>query len=129
MNHFVLGWRAQGGIDTEPASRALRAVTARLGFLDPEQIDRWGASDGPAAAAWVAHHPDRIGGVHYVHAEPDRLSLFTGRPLRWAGEGAADRLGPVDAGFYARRFSAFCDELDGRWAAARYDAVDGELEV
>lgn len=129
MNHFVLGWRAQGGIEVEPGVLALSEVTGRLGFLDPGRIQRWKASDGRAALTWIADDPGRVGDVRYVQAEPDRVGLFAGRPIRWTGATAADGRGPLDPAFYLRPFRTFCDELDGRWAAARYDAGEGELEL
>ncbi len=129
MNHFVLGWRAQGGIELEPGVRALSEVTGRLGFLDPGRIQRWRASDRRAALTWIADDPDRVGDVQYVQAEPDRVGLFAGRPIRWTGAAAADGRGPLDPAFYLRPFRTFCYELDGRWAAARYDAREGELEL
>ena len=129
MNHFVLGWRAQGGVQSEVAGRALRQVGERLGFLDPERIERWTAPDGRVALAWLAHPPDAIGGVRYVCAEPDRVGLFAGRPIHWPAGGEADGRAPLDAGFYLRSLAAVGPELDGRWAAARYDAVEGELQL
>jgi hypothetical protein len=129
MNHFVLGWRAPGGIELDPAARALSRVTERLGFLAPGRIARWTASDARAALAWVAHDPGQVGGVRYVAAEPDRLALFAGRPVHWPAAGGPDGSGPLDPGFYLRPFREFRDELDGRWAAARYDTTQGELEL
>ena len=129
MIHFVLGWRAQGGLDVEPVARALGHITDRLGFLKRRRIERWTAPDARVALTWVAHEPDEVGGVRYVHVEPGRVGLFAGRPVRWPSNAAPDGRGPLDPGFYLQPFRAFEDELDGRWAAARYDAHDAELEM
>ncbi|MDQ6750194.1 MAG: hypothetical protein M3Z33_05510, partial [Actinomycetota bacterium] len=129
MIHFVLGWRPQGGIELEASAGALSAVTERLGFLEPARLARWTASDARAALAWVAHEPERTGGVRHVCAEPGRLGLFAGRPIRWGPDGVVDGRGPLDPSFYLRPFRTFCDELDGRWMGARYDAAQGELEL
>ncbi|HEV7459580.1 MAG TPA: hypothetical protein VGN78_03505, partial [Solirubrobacteraceae bacterium] len=130
MIQFVLGWRAAGGVDADPAADALAGVSAREGFLDPARLRRWRSPGGHAAVAWVAHDPAQLGGVEYVHADENRLALFAGRPVRWdAAGGEADGAGPLDPRTYLEPSAGWRDALDGRWAAARYDDTAHELEV
>jgi hypothetical protein len=129
MNLWLLGWRAEGRVEAATAVEALRGLLARAGFLDPETVEGWTAPSGRAAAAWASHPAEQTGGVRYVDAHESRIALFAGRPIRWTGEHAAEGRGPLDPAFYARPASAWADTLDGRWAAARYDDAEGELEA
>src|SRR4051794_7678408 len=101
MIQFVLGWRDAGGLDVAPAAEALAGTVARAGFLDPARVARWRAPEGHAALAWVAHDPEQVGGVEYVHVEERRVALFAGRPVRWDASGTeADGAGPLDPRAY-----------------------------
>ena len=129
MNLFLLGWSGEATVDLAPAERALRDLLERLPFFPGRPVETWAAPSGALAAAWVTHGPEQTGGVGYVHTEPARLALFSGRPVRWTGEREADGRGPLDPSFYAEPAERWAGELDGRFAAARYDDSDRTLEV
>jgi len=129
VNLWVLGWRADGHVDAPAAAAALRDLLSRVGFLEPGSVETWRAPSGRAAAAWASHPAKQTGGVRYVHAEPGRIALFSGRPIRWTGEHTAEGRGPLEPSFYSRPAREWADTLDGRWAAARYDDFAGELEA
>jgi hypothetical protein len=129
VNLFVIGSAGAGGVDAGIAERALRDLLARLPFFDPGAIRRWTAAGGRAAAAWVTHDPDRVGGVRYADADENGIALFSGRPFAWTGADSADGRAPLDAGFYRRPAQDWAAALDGRWCAATYDDRDGRLEV
>lgn len=117
MNLFLFGWSAAGAVDAERAVRVLEDL--RDPFLSGRPVQRWTAPGGRAAAAWVAHAPERVGGVRYAAADERRLALFSGRPLLWRGE-RADGRAPLDPLSPAWR----ADALDGRFAALRYEDGD-----
>jgi hypothetical protein len=129
MNLFIVGWSPSGGADSAPAQGALRALLARLPFFDPEEIGCWQAPSGRATLAYVGHDEERVGGVRYVDLDDEGMAVFSGRPFRWTGEGEADGRAPLDPRFYRRPAGEWASDLDGRFAAARYDERERELEV
>ncbi|MEX2196930.1 MAG: hypothetical protein WD844_16775 [Thermoleophilaceae bacterium] len=129
MNLFLIGWRAEGGLDAAPARAALAGLLERLGLLDPAGIETWTAPSGRCVLACAAHVPEQLGGVRYTALEPERMALFSGRPFRWTGAGESDGLGPLDPAAYLPPAGGWAGALDGRFAAARYDDADGALEV
>jgi hypothetical protein len=129
VNLFLLGWSGDATVDPGPGESALRELLERLPFFPGRSVETWAAPSGALAAAWVSHGPEQTGGVGYVHAEQTRLALFSGRPVRWAGEREADGRGPLDPSFYLDPTERWAGTLDGRFAAARYDDADRVLEV
>ena len=91
----------------------MAAVAADLPYIDCS-VETWRAPSGRAALAWIAHAPERVGGIEYVRAEPRRVALFSGRPA-----------GDLDP----RGWWEHADRLDGRFTGARYDDDAGELEL
>lgn len=126
MNLFLVGWsaalsgRRPGAADPEGLQAADRAAAVlealRAPFFADEAVERWTAPSGRAAAAWLSHAPERLGGVRYAAAEGGRLALFAGRPIRWQGD-AADGRGPLDPALYLTE--SWEDALDGRFAVVR----------
>ncbi|HEX8073528.1 MAG TPA: hypothetical protein VF545_00970 [Thermoleophilaceae bacterium] len=102
--------------DPGAGRRALRGLLERLPFFPGETVETWRAPSGGAWVAWVAHGPERTGGAAYVAAGPERIALFAGRPILWAGERRADGRAPLDPTAYLDGIPA---ELDGRFAALR----------
>lgn len=129
MNLFLIGWSTSGEAEATRAERALKALLKRLGFFDSERIERWHAPSGRVTLACVTHEPDRVGGIRYVHLDPDAMALFSGRPFRWIDDSEADGRSPLDPGFYLPPSTEWRDGLDGRCVAARYDEREGVLEV
>ena len=129
MNLFLIASAPDGNADPAPAQRALRELLTQLPFFDADAIQTWRARSGRAAAAWVAHEPERVGRVRYADADGDGIALFSGRPFAWTNGAAADGRGPLDASSYRRPAAEWAPALDGRWCAARYDERDGRLEV
>ncbi|HEX8065368.1 MAG TPA: hypothetical protein VF520_02445 [Thermoleophilaceae bacterium] len=129
MNLFLLGWWSEGTGDVAAAERELRRLLDLLPFLPGRPVETWAAPSGTLVAAWVSHGPEQTGGVRYVHAERDRLALFSGRPIRWVGEREADGRGPLDPASYLEPAERWAADLDGRFAAVRYDDSDRTLEV
>jgi hypothetical protein len=129
VNLFVLGWCAELTVDPEAAETALARLLDRLPFFPGRPVEKWAAPSGALAAAWVAHGPEQTGGVRYAHTEPERLALFSGRPVRWTGEHEADGRTPLDPAFYLQPSERWADSLDGRFTAVRYDDADRVLEV
>ena len=129
MNLFVLGWSDGGRVGVREAERALAGLVERLPFFEREAVETWAAPDGGVALAWIAHEPDRVGGVRYVHAEQERLALFCGRPIRWVDELEADGRVPLDPRHYLAPAADWAPALDGRCAAVRYDGPSRTLEL
>nr|MDQ6914885.1 hypothetical protein [Actinomycetota bacterium] len=128
MNLFLIGWRPAGA-SAGRASGALRALLAELPFFDPDRIERWHAPSGRATVAWVAHPAERVGGVRYVDVDAEGFALFSGRPFRWTGDGAANGRAPLDPAFYRGPARAWMEGLDGRCTAVRYEEREATLEV
>ena len=129
MNLFLLGWSGEAAVDAAVGERALRRLLERLPFFPGRPVETWAAPSGSMAAAWVTHGPEQTGGVRYVHTERERLALFSGRPVLWTGERAADGRAPLDPAFYLEPSDQWAAALDGRFAAARYDEADRTLEI
>ena len=129
MNLWIVGWRAEGRVDEARATGALRDLLDRAGFLSADAVRGWSAPSGRAVAAWASHPAEQTGGVRYVHTEERRIALFSGRPIRWTDEHVAEGRSVLDPSFYTRPSADWAGTLDGRWAAARYDDEDGELEA
>ncbi|MFL5780600.1 MAG: hypothetical protein ACJ760_04735 [Thermoleophilaceae bacterium] len=111
VNLFVAGLAERAQPDLGAAERALRSLLERLPFFPGRHVETWAA--GRAAAAWVAHD------ARHAEAAGERLVLWSGRPIRWAGEREADGApGALDG------------ELDGRFAVVRAgtDGVDVETD-
>ena len=89
---------------------AVGSFAAELPYFGSAPVETWRAPSGRAALAWIAHPPDRVGGVRYVETERDTVALFAGRPARPPEARAA--LG-----------------AEGRCTAASYDDGSGELEL
>ena len=109
MNLFVV---AEGG--GRPAD-ALASVVDRLPFFPGRSIETWSA-DG-CSAAWISNADER-----YVHTEPSRLAMFSGRPILWTGASSADGRAPLDPRYW---LDPDLEDLDGRFAAVR--VVGGRL--
>lgn len=106
--------------------RALDRVVERLPFFEDVECGAWTAPSRRATLAWVAHPPEQTGGVSYVHAEPARFALFSGRPIRWSAADRADGRGVLDV----RQLSeGGLDGLDGRAVVASCDDQAGRLEL
>lgn len=109
MNLFVVAT-----VDGPVARDALQSVVDRLPFFPGQTVQTWSARR--CSAAWIAHSDD------YVHAEYDRIAMYSGRPIVWTGDTSADGRAPLDPRFW---FDADLDKVDGRYAAVR--VVEGEL--
>src|SRR4051794_22004125 len=108
VNLFVAGLAERAQPDLGAAERALRSLLERLPFFPGRPVETWAA--GRAAAAWVAHD------ARCAQAAGERLVLWSGGPIRWAGEREADGApGALDG------------ELDGRFAVVR--AGPGRVDV
>jgi hypothetical protein len=129
MNLFLLGWAPSGGAQSAIAGQALAELLARLPFFDSEAIECWQAPSGHVVLAYVGHDEGRVGGVRYVDVDEEGMALFSGRPFLWTRDGSADGRTPLDPRFYRRPAGDWTADLDGRWAAARYDDRERELEV
>lgn len=105
MNLFLF---VRGAVDADAAAEALGSVAADLPYLDGASLRTWRAPSERATLVWMAHPPERVGGVEYVRARERAVSLFAGRPL-----------GSLED----------WDALEGRCTAARYDDDTGALEV
>jgi hypothetical protein len=129
VNLFLIGWSRSGAANAPGAEAALAALLVRLPFFGPEQIRSWQAASGNATLAYVAHDKERVGGVGYVDIDEEGMALFSGRPFRWTGDGAADGRAPLDPRFYRRPAGRWMADLDGRFGAARYGERERELDV
>jgi hypothetical protein len=129
VNLFLVGWSAARAVDRAAPERTLRDLAARLPFFPGRPVERWAAPSGALAAAWVQHAPEDAGGAEYVHAEEERLALYSGRPFAWTGEASADGRRPLDPRFYVDGLETVADRLDGRFVALRYAERDRALEV
>jgi hypothetical protein len=107
VNLFLL---CHGRVAERGAAGAVGSVAAELPYLGSAAVERWHAPSGRAELAWIAHPPDRVGGVRYVETRPDTVALFAGRPA-----GGHDPRGALGA--------------EGRCTAATYDDATGELEL
>ncbi len=112
LNLFVAGRSPVGQL-----RQALARLLEQLPFFPDSEPASW--SHGELAAAWIAHPPERVGGVRYAQVESERLALFSGRPFRWTDGDETDGLGPLDAALYLRPASEWFASLDGRFAAVR----------
>src|SRR5215204_3741172 len=87
MNLFVVGWSAERPV--EPPRAALESLRDRLGFFPGRPVETW--SSARAAAAWVSHAAERVGGVSYAGVSPERLALWSGhRAGRFASVTVSD---------------------------------------
>jgi hypothetical protein len=111
VNLFVAGTSERAPVDGAAAERALRSLLERLPFFPGRPVQTWTAGRG--AAAWVAHD------ARYAHAAAEGLVLWSGRPIRWAGDREADGATPIRAEAWAS--GALEAGLDGRFAAVRVD--------
>jgi hypothetical protein len=125
VNLFLAGI---GRVDRAAAEAALRALLDRVPFLPGAAVERWGSPSGALAAAWACHRPEQTGGVRYVASREERLALWSGRPIRWAGD-EADGRGPLDPDAYLDPADTWSRELDGRCAVVRCDDSTPVLEV
>jgi hypothetical protein len=91
----------------------LRELARRLPFFPGRPVEEWRGE-----AAWITHAVEQTGGVRYVHAEGDRLALFSGRPVLWTGEARADGRAPLDPGFLLDA-DLSAAALDGRFVVVR----------
>jgi hypothetical protein len=129
VNLFLIGFSSDGAADAATAEQALTRLLDRLPFFPARPVGSWLAPSATLAAAWVSHAPEQTAGVEYVHAQERRLALFSGRPFLWTGEREADGRGPLDPAFYLQPADRWAEDLDGRFAAVRYDDADRALEV
>jgi hypothetical protein len=129
VNLFLIGWSPPGRADAGAAAGALRDLLERMPLFDPGRIESWLAPSGRVCVAWVAHEPERVGGVRYVDADADGIALFSGRPFAWTGAERADGREPLDAAYYRRPCAEWMATLDGRCCAARYEDRDRTLEI
>lgn len=109
------------GRDAEvaPARAALESLLERLPFFPGRPVEDWRPPSAGAAAAWVSHAPEQVGGVRHVAARDDGLHLFAGRPIAWTGASTADGDAPLDPAFYSGPAASWAPALDGRFAAVR----------
>lgn len=129
MNLFVIGWCQDGRIDANGARAAVEQVVAEVPFFEQESVQSWTAPSGHGALACAGHTSTQVGGASYTTIAEDRVALFTGRPFRWLDDGRADGRAPIDPAFYLEPFESWMEQIDGRFAAARYDDANRTLEV
>ena len=103
--------------DGPPVAGMLASLVERLPFFPGRPVDSWSGSG--CSAAWVTHE-----GTNYVAAEPERLAMYSGRPILWTGDTEADGRAPIDPRFY---FDGALPSLDGRFVAVRI--ARGAVEV
>jgi hypothetical protein len=99
---------------------------SRSPALAARPVHEWVSADRTVWCYWVAHDPDHLGGIRYVHADEDSLALFAGRPLLWDGVEADGRTS-LDPTTYLQPPEAWAERLDGRYAVAR--VVGGTLHL
>ena len=78
MNLFVVGWSAERPVERAAAAHALAQLLERLPFFPDAPPRAWTSPAGRSAAAWVAHPPERVGGVEYVEETRERIELWSG---------------------------------------------------
>lgn len=128
MNLFVLAHSADGRCETAPLRSVLADVVAELPFFPGETAGSWDAPSGSFACAWIAHGPERVGGVRYTAVDGSRLALFAGRPFLWRGD-EADGRAPLEPRFFLDASESSLLALDGRFVAARFDDASRVLEL
>lgn len=129
MKLFLAGWRPRGGIDAAHGRGALEATLASLPYFDPGAAQTWEAPSGRVTLSSVGHEPERVAGVSYLEADDRGFGLFSGRPILWTGDAAADGGAPLDPSFYRRPAAGWAEGLDGRCTALRYDDERGEFDL
>lgn len=116
-------------MEAQAGAGALRRLVERLPFFGGAGVECWRAPSGTAAFAWVAHDRSRTGGRRYVHAEPDRVCAYAGRPIRWRGDAEADGCGPLEPRDFLSSPRESTRGLDGRWVVIRYNDAERALDV
>ena len=97
MNLFVAGWSDARPVEAGVAMRALGQLLARLPFFPESAPQQWSSSGRRAAAAWIAHPPEKIGGHEYAMQARDWIYLWSGhRGSRFVEVGATEQALHVD---------------------------------
>jgi hypothetical protein len=97
VNLFVVGWSAERPVDVAAARRALGELLERLPFFPDSRPREWTSPLGRGCAVWIAHPPEKTGGVEYAEVATDRLTLWSGhRAGRFAEVRASDDGREVD---------------------------------
>jgi hypothetical protein len=128
VNVFLIGWRAQGRVESQAAASRLRAFAGELAPLDPDAIETWESPEGNVAVNAIAHRPEQVS-ISYSHFEPAKMALFAGRPIFWEQSGEANGRDTLDPRFYLAPPEQWMHSLDGRCTAVRYDDAEGSLDV
>lgn len=129
MNLFIIESRAAGRAAPGAIRRELEGVAEAAPGLEGRVAQEWRAPGGQAAAAWVSHDPERLGGIRYGCVDQGTLALYAGRPFAWTGEGQTDGSGPLDPRYYLESPERWWERLDGRYAVARWDRASERMEV
>jgi hypothetical protein len=129
MNLFLLGWSPSSAIDADRADASFTGFLRELPFptLGPSQV--WQAPSGRLLAFCAGHRNTQTGGTAYAHFEVDRFAMYSGRPVIWTGESAADGRRTLDPRFYMQPPEAWSDALDGRCVVARYEDKTSTLDL
>jgi hypothetical protein len=124
VNLFVVGWSPLGPPSARVAERSLRRLLDELPFFEGIEPHVWTSATGAACAVCASHPTKQTGGIHYTHFDREHLAVYSGRPIRWSGDGTAEGRGPLVPDHYLHPPETWMRDLDGRCAAVRW--VDGQ---
>jgi hypothetical protein len=129
MNLLLLGWSPSSPIEADRADASFTRFLRELPFpnFGPAQV--WLAPSGRLLAFCAGHRNTQTGGAAYAHFEVDRIAMYSGRPVIWTGEFAAEGRRPLDPRFYMQPPEAWSDALDGRCVVARYEDKTSTLDL
>ncbi len=128
MNVFLIGWSPAGDTDPQRAEAGIARADLLGQKLGDQPVSSWSSPDGRLVVATMRHSEHEMPGVRYVHTEDRRIALFAGRPFVWVSDLAGDGMAPLDARFFVD-CNLGAEELDGPFAAARYDGDTGVFEL
>jgi hypothetical protein len=129
MNLLLLGWSPSNSIDADRADASFTRFLRELPFPNLGPAQAWLAPSGRLLAFCAGHRNTQTGGAAYAHFEVDRIAMYSGRPVIWTGESAADGRKTLDPRFYMQPPEAWSDALDGRCVVARYEDKTSTLDL
>jgi hypothetical protein len=129
MNLLLLGWSPSSSIDADRAEALFTRFLRELPFpnLGPAKV--WLAPSGRLLAFCAGHRNTQTGGTAYAHFEVDRFAMYSGRPVIWTSESAADGRKALDPRLYMQPPKAWSEALDGRCVVARYEDKTPTLDL
>lgn len=121
VNLFVIGWN----LTQQERHRAIEALTATheaFPLLDASTIGSW--SNGRGFACWMHHAAKTLKPRQYIHRSNGSLVLYDGVAVAPSGRYAAH-----DARELVVNWDSLSDDLEGHFAAARFESEPDSLEV